>query len=85
MIDKFKKKGGKFIWTIHNILPYNASFENEEVKLRKEIIKRADKIHATGLGGTWIQRDLCQYVRQEGCHDVSGIRARSIIDRTICA
>ena len=45
MIDKFKKKGGKFIWTIHNILPYNASFENEEVKLRKEIIKRADKIH----------------------------------------
>ena len=44
-LDKFKHKNGKFIWTIHNIIPHEANYPDLEIELRKELASRADLIH----------------------------------------
>ena len=44
-IDAMKKNGFKIIWTVHNILPHDASLQDSQIKLRVELIKRCDIIH----------------------------------------
>jgi len=44
-IDAFKSNGFKIIWTIHNILPHDSILQNEQSRLRMELIKRCDVIH----------------------------------------
>lgn len=37
--------GGRVVWTVHNLLPHAARFEEEECRFRGEVAKRADLIH----------------------------------------
>ena len=45
-IDSFKDHGGRFVWTIHNVLPHESRFEELELHLRQELANRADLVHA---------------------------------------
>ncbi len=44
-IDTMKANGFKIIWTVHNILPHDASLQDSQIKLRVELTKRCDIIH----------------------------------------
>ena len=44
-IDSFKEEGGKFAWTVHNVMPHESTFHDLEVHLRQELADRADLVH----------------------------------------
>lgn len=44
-VDKFKKRGGKLVWTVHNVYPHDAVFVEEELALQQGLADRADAIH----------------------------------------
>ncbi len=44
-IDQIKDKGGRFIWTIHNEMPHECPYPDEEVRLRRGLAARADIVH----------------------------------------
>ena len=44
-IDTFKEGGGRFVWTIHNVLPHDTPYEDLEAHLCQELANRADLIH----------------------------------------
>jgi glycosyltransferase involved in cell wall biosynthesis len=44
-IDSFKARGGRFVWTVHNVLPHETRFEGMEAHLRQELAERADLVH----------------------------------------
>jgi len=44
-IDALKSNGFKIVWTVHNILPHDSILQNEQTRLRMELIKRCDVIH----------------------------------------
>jgi glycosyltransferase involved in cell wall biosynthesis len=50
-VDAFRNGGGRLVWTVHNILPHGARFEDEEARLSSDIVERADVIHVLA-GGT---------------------------------
>jgi len=41
----FKKRGGRFVWTIHNTLSHDARFPEIERELMQRLVDAADKIH----------------------------------------
>ena len=43
--DSFKEEGGKFAWTVHNVMPHESTFHDLEVHLRQELADRADLVH----------------------------------------
>jgi glycosyltransferase involved in cell wall biosynthesis len=49
-LDAFKASGGRLAWTIHNILPHGARFEQEEARLRAGVAERADVLHVLTAG-----------------------------------
>lgn len=50
-IDRYRDAGGRLAWTVHNILPHAARFEDEEAQLSADIAERCDVIH-TMAGAT---------------------------------
>jgi O-antigen biosynthesis protein len=44
-IDEFKRKGGKVIWTIHNLISHDAQFPAEEIALGKRLLQVVDRVH----------------------------------------
>jgi glycosyltransferase involved in cell wall biosynthesis len=44
-LDRHLDAGGRLVWTIHNILPHGARFEEEEARLSQEVIDRCDAVH----------------------------------------
>ncbi|RKQ36418.1 glycosyltransferase family 4 protein [Kocuria tytonis] len=44
-LDKFKDRGGKVVWTVHNVYPHDATYPDEEIELRQEVANRADVVH----------------------------------------
>jgi glycosyltransferase involved in cell wall biosynthesis len=44
-IDAYRDAGGHLVWTVHNILPHAARFEDEEARLSQEVVDRADVVH----------------------------------------
>ena len=44
-LDRYRDAGGRLAWTVHNILPHAARFEDEEARLSADIAERCDVIH----------------------------------------
>lgn len=44
-VENFKDQGGKIVWTVHNVLPHDAEFMEEEMDLQSFIADSSDVIH----------------------------------------
>ncbi|OFI39658.1 hypothetical protein BIU82_00925 [Arthrobacter sp. SW1] len=44
-LGTFKDNGGKLVWTVHNVLPHDALFIDEEIELQNAIAESSDVIH----------------------------------------
>jgi beta-1,4-mannosyltransferase len=44
-LDRYRDAGGRLAWTVHNILPHGARFEDEEARLSADVIERCDVVH----------------------------------------
>jgi beta-1,4-mannosyltransferase len=44
-LDNIAERDGQIIWTVHNILPHEAQWEDLEAQLRTEVAQRAQRIH----------------------------------------
>lgn len=45
IIDKTKRRGVKFLWTMHNAIPHDSPFAEEEISFQRELVSRCDLIH----------------------------------------
>ncbi len=45
-LDRYGKRGCRITWTIHNVLPHDARYEEEAVHVRRGVVERASLIHA---------------------------------------
>ena len=50
LVDDHRAAGGSVVWTVHNILPHEARFEDLEARLSAEVARRADVIHVLAAG-----------------------------------
>jgi glycosyltransferase involved in cell wall biosynthesis len=50
LVDDHRAAGGQVAWTVHNILPHEARFEDLEARLSAEVAARADVIHVLAAG-----------------------------------
>lgn len=44
-LDAVHNAGARIVWTMHNVLPHESVFEDQEVRIRELIVERADLIH----------------------------------------
>lgn len=44
-LDAVHRDGIKLVWTMHNVLPHESVFEDQEVRIRELIVERADLVH----------------------------------------
>jgi glycosyltransferase involved in cell wall biosynthesis len=44
-LDEVHAAGGRIAWTVHNLLPHDARFEDEECRFRGAVAQRVDVIH----------------------------------------
>lgn len=44
-LDRFRSAGGQVVWTVHNLLPHDAVFPDEEVALRNVVAEAATVVH----------------------------------------
>lgn len=44
-VAAFKERGGKLLWTIHNVLPHDSKYVSLEIELAQAIVEHADLIH----------------------------------------
>lgn len=44
-VDQFRERGGKVVWTVHNVYPHDAQFVDEEIALQQGLAERADAVH----------------------------------------
>ena len=44
-LDTVQQTGARIVWTMHNVLPHESVFEDQEVRIRELIVDRADLIH----------------------------------------
>jgi glycosyltransferase involved in cell wall biosynthesis len=49
-LDAFRSSGGRVAWTVHNVLPHGARFEDEEARLAGGVVERSDVIHVLAPG-----------------------------------
>ncbi|GAB3246122.1 glycosyltransferase [Kineosporia babensis] len=45
LLDTLRNRGARLVWTVHNVLPHDARFEAQEVRLREQVVQRADLVH----------------------------------------
>lgn len=45
LLDGYRASGGRVVWTVHNVLPHEARFIEEEVRLSAEVAARSEVIH----------------------------------------
>ncbi len=50
LLDSLHQAGGRIAWTVHNLLPHAARFEEEECRFRGAVAARADVIHVMASG-----------------------------------
>jgi beta-1,4-mannosyltransferase len=50
LLDDHLRAGGRLVWTVHNILPHEARFEDLEAHLSGEVAARCDVIHVLAAG-----------------------------------
>jgi glycosyltransferase involved in cell wall biosynthesis len=44
-LDRYRDAGGHLAWTVHNILPHGARFEDQEARLSQDVLDRCDVVH----------------------------------------
>ena len=44
-LDTYRARGGRLVWTVHNVLPHEMRFEAAEIDLCVAVAERADVIH----------------------------------------
>lgn len=44
-LDAVKRDGVRVVWTMHNVLPHESVFTDQEVRIRELIVDRADLVH----------------------------------------
>jgi glycosyltransferase involved in cell wall biosynthesis len=44
-LDRFLSRGGRLVWTVHNVLPHDVRFRHLEVELAQLLAERADLVH----------------------------------------
>ena len=44
-LDRYRDAGGRLAWTVHNILPHAARYEDEEARLSQDVVERSDVVH----------------------------------------
>lgn len=44
-LQRWRSCGYKIVWTMHNVLPHNATLKEAEVALRKIVVEHADCVH----------------------------------------
>lgn len=44
-LDAFRSAGGQIVWTVHNVLPHDARFPEEEITLRNIVADSATVVH----------------------------------------
>ncbi len=49
-LGQFKESGGQLVWTVHNLLPHDATFIDEEIELQSFIADSSDVIHTMSHG-----------------------------------
>ncbi|MBT0770351.1 glycosyltransferase [Kineosporia sp. J2-2] len=45
LLDTLRERGARLVWTVHNVLPHDTRFEAQEVRLREQVVERADLVH----------------------------------------
>jgi len=45
LLDRLKRRGARLVWTVHNALSHDIRFEAQEVRLRRDVVDRADLVH----------------------------------------
>lgn len=44
-LDGFRARGGRIVWTVHNVLPHRCPYPSAEASLRQGLADRADMLH----------------------------------------
>lgn len=44
-LETVKRAGVRIVWTMHNVLPHESVFEDQEVRVRELIVEHADLVH----------------------------------------
>lgn len=44
-LDVVQRAGVKLVWTMHNVLPHESVFTDQEIRLREIMVERADLVH----------------------------------------
>lgn len=47
-VSRFRARGGRVLWTIHNVLPHEVRFQFAEIELCEFLARSADRIHVLG-------------------------------------
>jgi glycosyltransferase involved in cell wall biosynthesis len=47
-VARFRERGGRVLWTVHNVLPHEVRFRVAEVELCEFLAQAADRIHVLG-------------------------------------
>ena len=45
LLDAFIARGGRLVWTVHNVLPHDVRYRRSEIELARVLADRADVIH----------------------------------------
>lgn len=45
LLREFKTRGGKLVWTVHNVLPHDANHRWAEIQLARLLAEHADRVH----------------------------------------
>jgi beta-1,4-mannosyltransferase len=45
LLDLLKSRAARLVWTVHNVLPHDIDFEEQEVRLRRDVLDRVDLVH----------------------------------------
>lgn len=51
-VDRFRDRGGKVAWTVHNVYPHDAKFVDVELELQQGLADRADAVHVMARATT---------------------------------
>lgn len=44
-LDELRERGGRLVWTVHNVLPHECAYPDVEAGLRGDLAARADAVH----------------------------------------
>jgi glycosyltransferase involved in cell wall biosynthesis len=45
LLDAFRASGGRLVWTVHNVVPHDARFREQEIALARHLAAHADVVH----------------------------------------